>query len=97
MERSIWTDGHMGSFHQPQIFFAAAQENKDFGALCRGPSMPKEYKLRFGHIVGGGGDFVLWIDYLIHIQNSIGDTRIGLVFSEDEKTPPYGDRQNRVI
>ena len=47
--------------------------------------------------VGGGADFVLWIDYLIHIQNSIGDTRIGLVFSEDEKTPPYGDRQNRVI
>ena len=34
--------------------------------------------------VGGGADFVLWIDYLIHIQNSIGDTRIGLVFSEDE-------------
>ena len=28
---------------------------------------------------------MLWIDYLIHIQNSIGDTRIGLVFSEDEK------------
>ena len=40
---------------------------------------------------------MIWIDYLIHIQNSIGDTRIGLVFSEDEKTPPYGDRQNRVI
>ena len=48
-------------------------------------------------LVGGGADFVIWIDYLIHIQNSIGDTRIGLVFSEDEKTPPYGDRQNRVI
>ena len=48
-------------------------------------------------VVGGGADFVIWIDYLIHIQNSIGDTRIGLVFSEDEKTPPYGDRQNRVI
>ena len=45
----------------------------------------------------GGAYFVLWIDYLIHIQNSIGDTRIGLFFSEDEKTPPYGDRQNRVI
>ena len=28
---------------------------------------------------------MLWIDYLIHIQNSIGDTRIGVVFSEDEK------------
>ena len=40
---------------------------------------------------------MLWIDYLIHIQNSIGDTRIGLVFSEDEKTPPYGDHQYRVI
>ena len=47
--------------------------------------------------VGGGAEFVIWIDYLIHIQNSIGDTRIGLVFSEDEKTLPYGDRQNRVI
>ena len=35
----------MGSFPQPQHFFAAAQENKDFGALHRGPSMPKEYKL----------------------------------------------------
>ena len=31
---------HMGSFPQPQHFFAAAQENKDFGALHRGPSMP---------------------------------------------------------
>ena len=30
---------------------------------------------------------MLWIDYLIHIQNSIGDTRIGLVFSQDEKKP----------
>ena len=40
---------------------------------------------------------MLWIDYLIHIQNSVGDTRIGLVFSEDEKNPPYGDRQNPVI
>ena len=48
-------------------------------------------------LVGGGADFVLWIDYLIHIQNSIGDTRIGLFFSEDEKKNPYGDRQNRVI
>ena len=48
-------------------------------------------------MLGGGADFVLWIDYLIHIQKSIGDTRIGLVFSEDEKKNPYGDRQNRVI
>ena len=47
--------------------------------------------------LGGGADFVIWIDYPIHIQNTIGDTRIGLVFSEDEKKPPYGDRQNRVI
>ena len=34
------TAWHMGSFPQPQQFFAAAQENKDFGALHRGPSMP---------------------------------------------------------
>ena len=37
--------------------------------------------------VGGGADFVIWIDYLIHIQNSICDTRIGLVFAEHEKKP----------
>ena len=48
-------------------------------------------------VIGGGADFVLWIDYLIHIQNSVGDTRIGLVFSEDEKKKTYGVRQNRVI
>ena len=36
---------HMGSFPQPRHFFAAAQENKDFGALRMGPSMPSKYKL----------------------------------------------------
>ena len=36
---------YMGSFPQPQHFFAAAQENKEFGALRMGPSMPSKYKL----------------------------------------------------
>ena len=36
---------YMGSFPQPRHFFAAAQENKDFGALRMGPSMPSKYKL----------------------------------------------------
>ena len=35
--------------------------------------------------IRGGADFVLWIDYLTHIQKSICGTRIGLVFFEDEK------------
>ena len=29
---------HMGNFPQLQIFFAAAQENKDLRSPCRGPS-----------------------------------------------------------
>ena len=28
---------------------------------------------------------MLWIDYLIHVQNYIGDTRMGLVLSEVDK------------
>ena len=38
----IWVGGgsYMGSFPQPQHFFAAAQENEDFGVLWKGPSMP---------------------------------------------------------
>ena len=31
---------YMGSFPQPQHFFAAAQENEDIGALWKGPSIP---------------------------------------------------------
>ena len=38
----IWSipliDPYMGSFAQPQYFFAAAQENKDLRSPCRGPS-----------------------------------------------------------
>ena len=34
-----------GQFSQDPAFFAAAQENKDFEALCMGPSMPSKYKL----------------------------------------------------
>ena len=38
----LLTNGHKGSFPQPQHFFAAAQENEDFGALWKGPSMPEK-------------------------------------------------------
>ena len=37
--------GHMGSFAHPLHIFAAAQENRGFGALRMGPSMPSKYKL----------------------------------------------------
>ena len=35
----------MGSFPHPRHIFAAAQENRDFGALRMGPSMLSRYKL----------------------------------------------------